>query len=513
MKVTIVFVIALIAAANCVFADNVTSWVRVYTPSTYEYRALTSDPSLDIAAARPGEYVDLIIGQNRLDAIAGDGYAFEYLMYDVNDPANYEGKGYSGYTNYTEMQSRLYELVKKYPDILKQTNVGTGRQGTHNIYLIKVSDNVDTDEQDEEKLMVTGVNHAREGLSLEVPLYFLEQLCADYATDLDVQNIVNELELYVIPLVNPEGYNYDDVENERNWWRKNSYDWPNPESPEDYGYGEGTGVDLNRNYTYMWGYDDEGSSPSPSNPLYRGPGAGSEPEIQVVMDICVDKDILSAFSFHSYSELILRPWSYINEDPDDPDDMAIFDDIGYGYQDIIQGEMGRYYDYKRGYNLYPVNGNTTDYWYGQHGIYGFCVELNSWNDGGFYPDESFIEPTTTGHYEALKWWCLYIVNGMTGIEDDENGDPNAPTAFALKPVYPNPAGGAATFAFTLPEASEVTLDVYDVKGRKVMTVLDESRDRGEYEVTADVGALSSGIYIYRLSAGNDSAAKKMIVIR
>ncbi|MCP4231782.1 MAG: T9SS type A sorting domain-containing protein [bacterium] len=500
---------ALIALATCAaFAAETISWVRIYTPTMYEYRALVSDSSLDIATARTGEYVELIIRQDRLDALAGEGYGYEYLMYDIYDPANYAGKGYSGYTNYTEMEARLDGLITNYANIVKRTTEGTGRQGTHNIYVIKVSDNVNTDEPEEEKLLVTGVHHAREPMSLEVPLYFLEQLCADYATDPDVQDIVDGLELYVIPLLNPEGHHYDDVENSREWWRKNGYDWPNPDSPDDWGYGYGTGVDVNRNYSYMWGYNDQGSSPDWYDPVYRGVSALSEPENQVVDGLATTIGFVSAISYHQQGELILHPWGYTSDDPP-PDDMAIMDDIGNGYRDVIHDETGRWYTYQSGYDLYPTNGDFVDYMYGEHGCFAFTIEMNT----DFYPDESQIEPTTTSHYEAMKWWCLYILDSFTGIDDDENGDPNAPTTFALKPAYPNPASGAATFAFALPEAAEVTMEIYDVKGRKVMTVLNENRDRGEYEVTADVSSLSSGIYIYRLSAGNDSAAKKMIVNR
>ncbi|MCP4231784.1 MAG: T9SS type A sorting domain-containing protein [bacterium] len=500
MRAAVIFVIALTAAANCAFADNVISWVRVHTPTMLEYRALTSDMSLDIATAKTGEYVELIIHEDELSALAADGYAYEYLMYDVHDPANYAGKGYSNYTNYGEMEGRLDAIVSGYPNIVKRTNEGTGRQGTHNTYLIKISDNVNVDEPEEDKLLVTGVHHTREPMSLEVPLYFLEQLCADYATDPDVQDIVDGLELYVIPLLCPEGYNYDDVENDRNMWRKNGYDWPDPYQPDDWGGGQGTGVDINRNYSYEWG----NGTPWYSS-LYCGVSALSEPEPQVVADLATDVGFVSAISFHAHGQLILRPWAYTHDDPP-PDDLAVFDAIGNGYKDVIYDETGILYTYKGWADMYTARGVFTDYMYGEHGCYSYCIELHT----SFYPDDSQIPETVSSHYEALKWWCLYVLGGMTDI-DDENGNPNAPTTFALEPAYPNPAHGEVTFSFALPEASEVTLDVYDVKGRKVMNVLDETVGRGENEVSADVGVLSSGVYIYRLSAGENSAAKKMLV--
>jgi hypothetical protein len=422
-------------------------------------------------------------------------------MYDVSDPAHYAGKGYLNYTNCTELEGRLDALVTGYPSIIERTNEGTGRQGTHDIYMIKLSDNVGTEEPDEDKLLVTGIHHTREPMSLEVPLHFLEQLCADYATDPDVQDIINGLELYVIPLLVPEGYNYDDVEYTRNYWRKNGYDWPDPYQPyQPTPYSAyGTGVDVNRNYSYEWG---NGTSPYAST--YCGPSPLSEPENQIVADLATDIDFISAISFHSYGRLILRPWAYTHADPPS-DDLAVFDAIGYGYRQALYDEMGVWYTYQGWSDMYIAKGVFADYMYGEHGCYAYCIEL----DTSFYPDETQIPITTSGHYEALKWWCLYILDGMTGADDE--GSPNAPTAFTLKPAYPNPANDSATFAFALPEAAEVSLDIYDVKGRKVMNVLNGKHDSGEYEVAADIGSLSSGVYIYRIEAGNYRAANRIIV--
>jgi hypothetical protein len=347
------------------------------------------------------------------------------------------------------------------------------------------------------------VHHAREPMSLEVPLYFVEQLCADYATDPDVQDIVNGLELYVIPLLNPEGFTFDDVESSREYWRKNSYSWTNPYYPDWHSGPSGPGVDNNRNYSYMWG-----NGTSPNDVTYCGPSALSEPENQVIADLATDVGFFSAMSFHQSGELILRPWGYTPADPP-ADDLAIMDAIGNGYREVIHDEIGHWYTYTSGYNLYPTNGDFVDYMYGEHGCFPYTIEMND----SFYPDDSQIGPTCSSHYEALKWWCLYILDNFTDVDGDENGNPNSPSAFALGTAYPNPASDTATFAFALPETVQVSLDIYDIKGRKVLNVLDETVESGENETTADVSGLSNGVYVYRLNAGENSAAKKMVVNR
>jgi hypothetical protein len=84
-----------------------------------------------------------------------------------------------------------------------------------------------------------------------------------------------------------------------------------------------------------------------------------------------------------------------------------------------------------------------------------------------------------------------------------------PTAYALYQSRPNPATGSATIAFDLPEDVEVTLAVYDINGRKIATVVNETLPAGEHE--PKVSGLSPGVYVYRLEAGEFSAARKMVV--
>jgi hypothetical protein len=84
-----------------------------------------------------------------------------------------------------------------------------------------------------------------------------------------------------------------------------------------------------------------------------------------------------------------------------------------------------------------------------------------------------------------------------------------PTAYALYQSRPNPAKGTAIIAFDLPEETNVTLTVYDLTGRKVTTVVDETLTVGNHERT--VSGLAPGVYVYKLSAGSFNSAKKMVV--
>ena len=101
----------------------------------------------------------------------------------------------------------------------------------------------------------------------------------------------------------------------------------------------------------------------------------------------------------------------------------------------------------------------------------------------------------------------YAHYGPTDIEDDDT--PNTPTGFAPHPAVPNPSDISASTGFALPRACEVELALYDVKDRKIATLAEGAHQSGEYSATAN--GLSSGVYIYEMTADEFSDSKKMVV--
>ena len=73
------------------------------------------------------------------------------------------------------------------------------------------------------------------------------------------------------------------------------------------------GVDLNRNYSFQWGYDDIGSSPDPTSNEYRGTEPFSEPETRAVRDFCENHQIKLSLNYHSWGDLLIYPWAYIDQ--------------------------------------------------------------------------------------------------------------------------------------------------------------------------------------------------------
>jgi len=176
------------------------------------------------------------------------------------------------YHSYDEIKSELHQLQLQYPQIAKVYDIGDSWEKSRgiadrDIWAIKISDNV-TQEEDEAEILFIGCHHAREWISVEVPFYLAKYLVENYDTDPLIRSYVDNGEIWIVPMLNPDGHQYSiDVDR---WWRKNRRS----------NGGGSYGVDLNRNYSYMWG--GPGSSGDPWSDIYRGPAPFSEPETQSI---------------------------------------------------------------------------------------------------------------------------------------------------------------------------------------------------------------------------------------
>ncbi len=281
------------------------------------------------------------------------------------------------YHSYSELEYDLFALERNYPHLARVLSIGESLEG-RNIYALKVSDNVHTDE-DEAEVIFIGCHHAREWISVEVPFLFGQYLLENYNSDSQVRDIVNQCEIWIIPLLNPDGLEYS-IHFYR-YWRKNMRN-----------NGDGSyGVDLNRNYDYFWGNDNEGSSPNPSSQIYRGSAPFSEPETQAIRDLLRQRNYQALISFHNYSQVIIYPWGYTE---DLAPDAVLLDQIAANMSTRIQSVHGNIYAYgQAGISLYLTNGDTTDWSYGTYGAPSFTIELPPVDQlhGGFFNAEEDIQ--------------------------------------------------------------------------------------------------------------------------
>jgi carboxypeptidase T len=314
----------------------------------------------------------------------------------------------SAYHNYSEMVSRITSVANAHPSIVQKFAIGTSQEG-RTLHALKISDNVATDEAEPE-VMFTANQHAREHLTVEMALYLLTELTSKYGSDSRIANLVNTREIWIFPMVNPDGVEYDIATGSYRMWRKNRQ--PNAGS-------SAVGTDLNRNWNYRWGCCG-GSSGTFSSETYRGASAFSAPETRALSNFVESRvvggvqQIRASIDFHTYSELVLWPYGYTFTDvPSDmtPDDQAVFSSFGRN----MAATNG--FTPQQGSDLYITDGTIDDWLYGRHRVFAYTFELYPRTSSpGFYPPDEVIPTQTSRNREAVLRLlenadCMYRVIG------------------------------------------------------------------------------------------------------
>ncbi len=299
----------------------------------------------------------------------------------------------SRFHNYAETLSEIARLVKENPELAMAHTIGKSHEGKDLVILHINSDPVSRARGISNKpgIIYMGNHHAREHLSLEVPLILADYLLKN-KTNPTIAKLLSTRDIWILPMVNPDGAEFDTADGKYHMWRKNRKI-----------NGDGTfGVDLNRNYGFKWG--SGGSSTSTSSDVYMGPKPFSEPETQAVKSFIDGRPNLRVLlSFHTYSELILYPWGHKYDSVETAKDLKVFETMAQ--------TMSKWNGYKpqQASDLYIASGDTTDWAYGEHGIFAFTFELspkNSFGGGGFYPGQGVIDRV----FEANLRPCLYMMD-------------------------------------------------------------------------------------------------------
>jgi hypothetical protein len=106
------------------------------------------------------------------------------------------------------------------------------------------------------------------------------------------------------------------------------------------------------------------------------------------------------------------------------------------------------------------------------------------------------------------------INGVTyGTVDVEEEPETIPSEFVLYQNYPNPFNPSTTISFSLPEAGNVQIKIYDVLGREITKFIDEEKSAGKYSVIWNGRNYASGVYFYSVTFNNQSLYKKMLLIK
>lgn len=300
----------------------------------------------------------------------------QFILHSIEN-YNVSGFGYGsmgGYFTLAEIYARLDTMYMMYPNIITEKFVIGYSIENRPIYAVKISDNPNITEN-EPRAHFNALIHAREPQAMMTIMYYMYYLLENYGTDSEVTYLVNNREIYFIPCINPDGYEYNRSTNPNGggMWRKNRRN-----------NGGSFGVDLNRNFGYMWGYNNTGSSGTPSSETYRGTAPFSEPEAQTVRDFFNQMNFKTALNYHTYGRWLIYPWGYINSPTPDNDIFVEYSNDMVAYNGYVNGQAPQI--------LYEVNGSTDDWMYGDQTskpkVFAMTPEVGS----SFWPAQSLIFP-------------------------------------------------------------------------------------------------------------------------
>lgn len=332
--------------------------------------------------------------------------------YDETIPKNFEPGNVGGYFSMPEIIDQLDIMNFLYPHLISvRKPIGDIKTWQNNsIYYIKISDNPEVNEN-EPKVLYTALHHARELISTSQTIYYMWYLLENYNKDPMIKQMLDQTELFFVPVVNPDGLNYNiagyeaDEDVFTRYHRKNMRD-----NDEDGVFNpEKDGVDLNRNYGHEWGHDDEGSSGFPGSDTYRGPAPFSEPETQAIELLCNIHDFQIALNYHSYGNLLVYPYGYSNSLTPDSTLFSNYGQLLTNLNRFIHGTGMQTVGY-------ITNGDSDDWMYAEKGIYSMTPEVGD-GDDGFYPVQERIIPLCQSTLE-MNLLSARLVNSLIEITDE-----------------------------------------------------------------------------------------------
>lgn len=300
-----------------------------------------------------------------------------------------------GYHTYEQVGQALADLAERFPGKAERVSLGKSAEGRE-IWALRVG----TPDENNPKpgVVITGCHHAREWMTVEVPIHTARTLLESYDSDADSRRRVDQSVTWFVPLVNPDGYEYSRTKD--SWWRKTRRAIEETGCPGKKG---DFGVDANRNYWdskpehyHLWRpdgdtpcstFDDFGGGRTSDNPrrdTYRGPEGASEPEVQALLGLELDpkNNVKGVLDYHSYGEMILYPYGHTEQPPERLQDYL---DIG----GKMNQQLGNRYRLQPSIDLYPTSGGSNDI-HEANGIFGMTFEIGR----SFQPDPAEIPRMT-----------------------------------------------------------------------------------------------------------------------
>jgi len=367
--------------------------VKVYLRSPEDGAILKSLKLMDEPGLEKGHAIAWVyLTPAELEKLKTSGLEYVINNYDLNYTSRHfwDRSVLESYHNYNQMVELSDSLAANFPAICKKILLGT-TLGGRQLGILKISDNVNTDENEPEVMFDGGI-HGDEIMGPEIVIRYARDLCLGYGVDSTYTNLINSREIWLYYLVNPDGF--------ASGIRYNS-----------------NGVDCNRDIGFMWG--GEGYSTGPF----------SQPESRILRQLWLDHNFILYTNFHGGTEVISYPWSYRISQPPDWQHInqlaAVYSstsgyaNLGYGQGCVI---------------MYQIFGATKDFNYGALGQVGWSMEISQSKQ----PPSSQIPMYYNYNVPAITEMINRVGWGLEGkITDQLTGSPVKAAVFvnSFYPVY------------------------------------------------------------------------------
>ena len=264
----------------------------------------------DVPHGAPGPHDEVTVFASLADRAALEAAGLHVVPHEAAMPLAWKLSGGGrlpvGYSDLPTIEASLAATAAAYPGIAQLVDLSAtyGPGPTYegrSILALKISDSV-ASEEDEPALLFVSCHHAREIITPEIALDLIAWLTMGYGSDPQATAWVDQNEIWIVPVLNPDGYTH--VWNVNNMWRKNR---------KPVGSGQ-FGVDLNRNYPFGWDAGCGGAT-NPASETYRGPSAASEEEVQTLMGLALAQRFAKVIDFHSAGEEVRRGYPCSPQDP------------------------------------------------------------------------------------------------------------------------------------------------------------------------------------------------------
>ncbi|KAH1011513.1 hypothetical protein HUJ04_000864 [Dendroctonus ponderosae] len=309
---------------------------------------------------------------------------------------------FSSFMRHSEHMAYLRRLAADYPNIATVEKIGESYEGRDILMLkqiggllFRISSGPSETSTPKPGILIDAGIHCREWIAPPVALYIIQQLVQNSAN----AHMYANVDWYIVPNLNPDGYEFTQSNNRL--WRKNRR------------LTEGAqciGTDLNRNFGYYWMH--AGASQDSCSEIYAGPEAFSEPESQAIRDwvLANGENLQLYLSFHSYGEMMLYPWGYAPELPENHEDLHYVGQLAATAIDQASTINSQYRVNSSAILLYEAAGGSDD-WVKAEGKVdlSYCVELPDGDAPFFFmiPARQIL-PAVRETFEGVKAFHAYI---------------------------------------------------------------------------------------------------------